>query len=110
MARRRDLTIVAHFLTGHYHLGDWTPTRDPDEYELCPLCGDLYSREHLIFECEPLDHVRRDILGSVLGRCSGGLAGLARLACAPMGRFLLIVRDEVSRCLDESTAQGEDMG
>ena len=104
VARRRDLTIVARFLTGHYHLGDWTPTRDPDEYELCPLCGDLYSREHLIFECEPLDHVRRDILGPALGRCSGGLAGLARLACAPMGRFLLIVRDEVSRCLDESTA------
>jgi hypothetical protein len=107
VARRQDLTIVARFLTGHYHLGPWAPTRDPDEFELCPLCGDIYSREHLIFDCESLDHVRRDTLGSVLGRSSRGLAWLARSACAPLGRFLLSARDEVSRCLEESTESGE---
>ena len=103
VARRQDITIVARFLTGHYHLGPWAPTRDPDEYELCPLCGETYSREHLIFDCEALDHVRCDILGSVLGRSPGGLTWLARSACAPLGRFLLCARDEVSRCLEEST-------
>ena len=107
VARRQDLTMVARFLTGHYHLGLWAPIRDPDELELCPLCGDIYSREHLIFDCESLVHVRRDILGSVLGRSYGGLAWLARSACAPLGRFLLIARDEVVRCLDESTELGE---
>ena len=90
VARQQDLTMVARFLTGHYHLGPWAPIRDPNEFELCPLCGDIYSREHLIFECESLDPVRRDILGPVLGRSTRGLAWLARSACAPLGRFLLI--------------------
>ena len=95
--------MVACFLTGHYHLGPWAPTRDPDEFELCPLCGETYSREHLIFDCETLDHVRCDILGSVLDRSSGDLAWLTRSACAPLGRFLLSARDEFSRCFEEST-------
>ena len=82
VARRQDISIVACFLTGNYHLGPWAPARDPDEFEFCPLCGEAYSREHLIFDCKTLDHVRCDVLGSILGRSSGSLAWLTRSACA----------------------------
>ena len=106
VARRQDLTLVARFMTGHYHLGPWAPTRDPDELELCPLCGEIYSREHLILECLFLDPVRRDILGPVLGSREVGLAWLTRSACAPLGRFLRVARDEVSMCLEEPVELG----
>ena len=76
LARRQDLTLVARFMTGHYHLGPWAPTHDPDELELCPLCGAPFFREHLIFECTFLDPVRQTTLGQVLGRGGRGLAWL----------------------------------
>lgn len=106
-AQRQDITLVARFLTGHYHLGPWSPSRDPDELDLCPLCGAVYSQHHVIFECSALDSVRQHTLGLVLGRRGGGLTGLAQSACAPLGRFLHVVRDEVSRVLAEPIESGE---
>ena len=100
--RRQDITLVARFMTGHYHLGPWAPTRDPKELELCPLCGVPYSREHLIFECTFLDPVRQAILGQVLGRGGRGLAWLIQSACGPLGHFLRVARDVVSSHLEET--------
>ena len=100
--RRQDFTLVARFMTGHYHLGPWAPTRDPEELELCPLCGASYSQEHLIFECTFLDPVRQATLGQVLGRGGRRLAWLIQSACGPLGHFLRVARDVVSSHLEET--------
>ena len=97
VVRRADLTLVAHFMTGHYHFGDWSPAWDPEEYEICPLCGGEYSRAHIVWECERVAEERRAHLGQILDHKGGDLSWLVRFGCLPLGRFLRVVRDLVMR-------------
>ena len=85
---RADITLVACFLTGHFHLDDWSPPWDPDLHTECPLCGEDYSRSHLVWHCQTLDPVREVILGLMGERRKGNLHWLAPIWSALLGRFL----------------------
>ena len=102
VARREDWTRVARFLTGHYHLGNWSPSRDKDIDERCPLCLEAFSREHLIWDCQTLDMVRIATLGQFLDRERWNLARLIWVGSAPLGRFLRGVHEVFGRLCDES--------
>ena len=60
--RQEDWTRVARFLIGHYHLGNWSPSRDMDIDERCPMCLETFSQEHLVWDCKKLETVRRATL------------------------------------------------
>ena len=103
MARREDWTRVARFLTRHYHLGNWSPSRDKDIDERCPLCLESFSREHLIWDCEKLDMVRSATLGQFSDRERWNLARLSWVGSAPLGRFLRGAHEVFGRLCDESS-------
>ena len=89
--RRRELVIVARFMTGHCHLGGFRIPRD-DFSEDCPLCGEAYYREHFIRDCEVLTELRaRWLLAGDQGDLS--LKDLAWKHCSALGNFLLGVRE-----------------
>ena len=88
VAIRADITLVARFLTGHFHLDDWSPPWDLDLHTECPLCGEDFSRSHLVWYCQTLDPVREEILGSIGERKSGDLCWLVQTQSARLGRFL----------------------
>ena len=90
VATRADITIVARFLTGHFHIGDWSPAWDQDVLQNCPFCGEEYFREHLVWDCPMLESVRETTVESMRDR-GEGLRGLARSSCALLGRFLRII-------------------
>ena len=91
-ATRADITMVARFLTGHFHIGDWSPAWDLDVLQDCPFCGEDYSRKHLVWECPILEPVRDMTLGSIgANRVEEGLTLLARSGCALLGKFLRMV-------------------
>ena len=43
-----DLTMAICFLVGHCHLGSFRVQWDQDEWEPCPLCGEAFTRAHLV--------------------------------------------------------------
>ena len=88
VATRADITMVARFLTGHFHLGDWSPAWDSDVIQECPFCGEEYSRDHLVHECIFLESVRETTMKSVGASRGRDLRWLARSGCAHLGRFL----------------------
>ena len=100
---RLDITHAARFLTGHYHLGRFRAPRDPDAWVPCPVCGDDFSREHLIWECRGLTQERAQLLGGVGAARVGDWVWLARFRGARLGRFIRVVigRLEVAQVLSE---------
>ena len=42
---RMEMVLVAHYMTGHCHLGPFEIPRE-DELEDSPLCGELYLDDH----------------------------------------------------------------
>ena len=102
VVRREDWTKVARFLMGHYHLGDWSPSRDSEVDERCPLCLEAFSREHLIWDCERLEAVRRATLGRFSDRERWNLARLIWVGSGPLGRFLRGAHEVVGRLHKES--------
>ena len=96
--RRPEMVLVARFMTGHCHLGNFSLPRE-DYSEDCPLCGEPYSRVHFLTECVDLADLRsRWLESSVWGR--RGLRGLAWHDCFRLGRFLLGVRALLSCPVD----------
>ena len=75
-ARREDWTRVVMFLTEHYHLRNWSPSRDMDMDmdERCPLYLEPVSHEHLVWDCKRLEIVRRATLGRFLDRDGWNIA------------------------------------
>ena len=88
---RLDITHAARFLTGHYHLGSFSASRDPDDWAPCPVCGEAYSREHLVWECRGLTQERERLLGDVGAERVGDWVWLARFRGSRLGRFVRIV-------------------
>ena len=87
-ARREDWTRVGRFLTRHRHLGNWSPSRDMDVDERCPLCLEALSQEHLVWDCKRLETVRRATLGKLSYRDGWKIARFIWVGSAPLGRFL----------------------
>ena len=96
-ARREDWTRVARFLTRHYHLGNWSPSRDMDIDERCPLYLEAFSQERLIWFCKRLETVRRASLGRFSDRNGWIIARLIWIRSAPLGRFLRGVHEFFGR-------------
>ena len=92
-ATRADITMVARFLTGHFHIGDWSPAWDLETLQDCPFYGEEYFREHLVWDCPILDSVRDTTVGSIGADRRGGLTLLARSGSALLGRFLRTIGD-----------------
>ena len=86
-AAPEDWTRIERFLTGHYHLGNWSSSRDMAIAERCLLCFEAFSREHFIWYCERLEMVRRVTLGRLLDRDGWNIARLIWLGSAPFGCF-----------------------
>ena len=87
---RSELTLVARFLTGHCHLGDFALPWDLDELVACPWCGHDFSREHLLWECTSLSSVRAEVLQ--VGTHVGDLEWVAWHRAFSLGRFLVLAR------------------
>ena len=87
-ARQEDWTRVARFLIGHYHLGNWSPSKDMDIDERCPICSEAFSQEHLIRDSKRLETVRRATLGRFSDRNGWHIVRLIWIGSAPLGRFL----------------------
>lgn len=46
VASRVNITMV---VTGHFHLGGWSPPRDPDIFDECPLLrGSVFSESCIV--------------------------------------------------------------
>ena len=48
---RLDITYVAWFLMAPCHLGTFSVPWGPTEWVPCPLCGEDFSRVHIVWEC-----------------------------------------------------------
>ena len=68
-------------------LPHWSPLRDRDIDERCPLCLEAFSREHLVWDCKRLETVRRATLGRFSDRERWNLARLIWAGSAPFGTF-----------------------
>ena len=101
---RLDITYAARFLTGHCHLGPFSVPRDPDAWEPCPVCGDDFSREHLVWECRGLTQERERLLGGVGAARVGDWVWLARFRGSRLGRF---VREVIGRVESAQIVTGE---
>ena len=52
------MVLVACYMIGHCHLGPFVIPCE-DEREDCPVCGELYLKDHFIYDCVAL----RDVQG-----------------------------------------------
>ena len=91
---RLDITFAARFLTAHCHLGTFSVPHAPDDWAPCPVCGDDFSREHLVWDCRGLTQERERLLGDVGAERVGDWVWLARFRGSRLGRF---VRDVIGR-------------
>ena len=88
---RLDTTYAARFLTAHCHLGTFSVPWGPDEWALCPLCREDFTREHLVWECRGLTQERERLLGAVGAARVGDWVWLARARGYRLGRFIRTV-------------------
>ena len=100
---RLDVTYAARFLTAHCHLGRFGVPWDGAVWVACPLCGDDFSREHIVWECRAVSQERGRLLGDVGAERFGEWTWLARERGSRLGRF---IRD-ISR-LAECVGVGTD--
>ena len=85
---RLDITYAARFLTGHCHLGSFSVPWDPTEWAPCPLCGEDFTREHLVWYCRGVTQERERLLGVVGAARVGDWVWLARCRGSRLGRFI----------------------
>ena len=83
--------IVARFMTGHCHLGDFCLPEE-DELVACPLCAEDYTREHFLRECVAVSDLRQRWLQ--LGN-DRELQDLIQFHCYPLGNFLLDISERI---------------
>jgi hypothetical protein len=85
---RLDVTYAARFLTAHCHLGSFGVPWDPTELASCPLCGEDFSRAHLVWECSGATEQRERLLGDVGAARVGDWVWLASSRGSRLGRFV----------------------
>ena len=85
---RLYITYAARFLTAHCHLGSFSVPWDPAEWAPCPLCGEDFTREHLVWECRGVTQQRACLLGDVGAARVGDWVWLARFRGSRLGRFI----------------------
>ena len=84
---RIDLLWTARFLTGNCHVGAFALPWSADEWVECPWCGDVFTRDHLLWECRGLFEERQRLLLRV-DSDSGSLRHLALYRGCRLGQYL----------------------
>ena len=62
---RAGKTLLARMMTGHCHLGGTRIQTHEERPVECPLCGDFFTRDHIVFECTAVEDLRTPFLQSV---------------------------------------------
>ena len=62
---RAGKTLLARMMTGHCHLGGVRIQTHDERPMECPLCGDFFTRDHVVFECTAVEDLRTPFLQSV---------------------------------------------
>lgn len=62
---RAGTTLLARMMTGHCHLGGVRIQAHEERPVECPLCGDFFTRDHIVFECTAVEDLRMTLLQSV---------------------------------------------
>ena len=102
---RLDITFAARFLTGHCHLGRFGVPWDPTEWAACPLCGEDFSRAHLVWECRGCIDERECVLGGVVAERVGDWTWLAETRGSQLGRFIRTIMDVVEAAQEVREAE-----
>ena len=85
---RLDVTYAARFLTAHCHLGSFAVPWHSTELAHCPLCGEVFSRVHLVWECSAVTQERERLLGRDGAARVGDWVWLASSRGSRLGRFV----------------------
>ena len=97
-----DCTLVAHFFTGHCHIGDFqTPWHEDEAGVGCPFCDETFTRVHLVWECVGVTREREGCFGGTLPDCIGDWSvflgrGATKLGCFLWAVGLLVDHEESS--------------
>ena len=62
---RAGATLLARVMTGHCHLGGVRIQAHEERPVECPLCGDFFTRDHIVFECTEVEDLRATFLQRV---------------------------------------------
>ena len=102
---RLDITFATRFLTRHCHLGRFNVPWDPPEWAPCLLCGEDFSRAHLVWECTGCIHQRDCVLGGVVAERVGDWTWLVETRGSRLGRFIHNVMDVVESAQEVQEAE-----
>ena len=91
------LTLTARFLTCHCHFGDFSMPWGADVETVCPFCGDIFSRAHMLWECSRLTRERAVLVAGVDLIHVGDLPWFAAHRVRQLGRFLVAARQLAER-------------
>ena len=89
---RNAFTLVMRFLVSKVYLGSLHLRQDDLYDELCPICGEGLSRQHILEECRGLSLERARLCCDLLEGKISELGWLARHGERPLSRFLLAVQ------------------
>ena len=78
---------------------------DPMEWAACPLCGEDFSRAHLVWECRGCIHERDCVLGGVVAERVGDWTWLAETRGSRLGRFIRMIMDVVESVQEVGEAE-----
>ena len=89
---RKALTLTARFLTCHCHFGEFSMPWGVDVETVCPFCGVIFSRTHMLWECPRLTRERVVLVAGVDLTHVGDLSWFAAHRARQLGRFLVAAR------------------
>ena len=99
-----DFTTTLRFMMGHCYIGPFSvPWHEEEDWVECPFCGEVFTHQHLVWECCGVTDEREAWLREVLPGRVGDLTELVRHGAFRLGRFLQSVR----RLLDSREETGE---
>ena len=78
-------TLLARMMTGHCHIGGVQIQTHEERPVACPLCGDFFTRDHVVFECTEVEDLRTTFRQSVL---QVHWMDLEWIVCKGQGAFL----------------------
>ena len=96
--------MALHFMTGHCHIGPFSvPWHKEEDWVECPFCGEVFTHQHLVWECCSVIDEREAWLREVLPGRVGDLTELVQRGAFWLGYFLR----SVGRLLDSGEETGE---
>ena len=94
---RLALTLIARFLTSHCHFGEFSMPWGADVETVCPFCGGIFSRGHMLWDCPGLVRERALLVAGTGLVHRGDLSWFAVCRVRQLGRFLVAARQLAER-------------